>query len=536
MGGKILESTGAGRTPPARAAHAEHRCLGMFEHAPVGLYRTTPDGVILDASPGLADILGYASPEDVKARPASALYADPEARASVLEDVDRQGTVLGLEARLRRADGQLIWARLSTSAVRGSDGSVLWYEGVIEDVTERKRAEEALRESEERFLQSQKMEAVGKLAGGIAHDLNNLLTVMTGYSELLLARVPEGDAARREVVEIARAGERAAALTKQLLAFSRRQVLQPRVLDLNAVVAVMDSMLRRVIGEDVELRTLLAADLGSVLADQGQVEQVLMNLAVNARDAMPKGGMLTIETGNVHLDEMYAGKRAVVTPGRYVMLAVTDSGCGMPPEIQERVFEPFFTTKEVGKGTGLGLSTVYGIVKQSDGYVWVYSEPGHGTTFKVYLPLQTDAQRPVERPVLEQAPPPGAETILLVEDEDVVRELVREVLDMNGYTVLESRNGPEALALAAAHAGRIHLMLTDLVMPRMSGRELAEKLGPQRPDMRVLYMSGYTDDTVLHHGIVDPGVSFLQKPFRAEALARKVREILDQPRLEAPPA
>ncbi len=518
---------------PERDAEAQtspHHCLGLIENVPVGLYRTTPDGRMLDASTSLVTILGFSDLPSLLACDVGTLYADPEARAHVLEELDAKETVLGLETRLRRVNGEMIWVRLSTRAVRGADGQVAYYDGALEDITERKRAEDALRESEERFLQSQKMEAVGKLAGGIAHDLNNLLTVMTGYSELLLTRIGADDPVRREVQEIARAGERAAALTKQLLAFSRRQVLQLKVLDLNQIVAEMDAMLRRVIGEDVDLRAVLAGDLGPVRGDQGQIEQVLMNLAVNARDAMPRGGTLTVETENVYLDEIYGFRKDVVVKGHYVMLAVTDTGCGMPADVQARVFEPFFTTKEVGKGTGLGLSTVYGIVKQSGGYVWVYSEPGQGTTFKVYLPRMDSVRPVVEKPVLPLEPQPGAETILLVEDEEVVRELVREVLDMNGYTVLEARDGPEAIRVADRHDDPIQLMLTDLVMPKMSGRELAEKLLPKRPEMRVLYMSGYTDDTVLHHGIVDPGISFLQKPFRADALARKVREILDQPR------
>ncbi len=390
------------------------------------------------------------------------------------------------------------------------------------EITERKQLEAQL-------LQSQKMEAVGRLAGGIAHDFNNLLTVIKGYSELLVEEVGGDGRLRRAAEEIDKAADRAALLTRQLLAFSRRQVLEPEVLDLNDVVANMDKMLRRLIGEDIDLVSVRRPGLGRVKADPGQIEQVIMNLAVNARDAMPQGGKLTLETANVELDEVYARNHVAITPGSYVMLAVSDTGCGMDAETQARIFEPFFTTKELGKGTGLGLATVYGIVKQSGGYIWVYSEPGQGTTFKVYLPRLEEAVETAqpEREIVR--PARGSETVLLVEDEENVRQLVRQTLEKNGYTVLEARAGAEATQLSAQHPGPIHLMLTDVVMPKMSGRELAERLALLRPGIKVLYMSGYTDNAIVHHGVLDPGTAFLQKPFTAADLGQKVREVLDSP-------
>ncbi|HVQ40521.1 MAG TPA: ATP-binding protein, partial [Pyrinomonadaceae bacterium] len=362
------------------------------------------------------------------------------------------------------------------------------------DITERKRAEEALQVTEEQLRQALKMEAVGKLAGGVAHDFNNLLTAITGHSEMCLRRLTPENSLHRHIDQIKKAGDRAAALTRQLLAFSRKQILQPEVLDLNHIVLELSKMLQRLIGEDIDLRMGLSADLGRVKADPNQLEQVLMNLVVNARDAMPKGGKLTIETSNVHLSEEFADRHVSVPAGDYVMLAVSDSGCGMDAQTQARIYEPFFTTKEVGKGTGLGLATVYGIVKQSEGSIWVYSEVGRGTTFKIYLPAVESTVAKVtaglENPELLK----GAETVLLVEDEEVVREMATEILRENGYHVIEAKHPQEALTMSKQYDGIIHLMLTDVVMPQMSGRDLAEQLTPLRPDMKVLYMSGYTDD------------------------------------------
>jgi PAS domain S-box-containing protein len=402
--------------------------------------------------------------------------------------------------------------------------------GVIEyarDLTDQKHAEESLRRSEEQLRQAVKMEAIGRLAGGVAHDFNNIMTAIVGYSELLLMEFPEQDPHRQDVKEILQAAARAASLTRQLLAFSRKQVLRPCNLNLNAVVANMDKMLRRIIGEDIDLVTVLDPHLEIVRADPGQIEQVIMNLAVNARDAMPQGGKITLETANVNLDELYARRRGQVRPGPYVMLALSDTGEGMDAEAQTRIFEPFFTTKRQGKGTGLGLSTVYGIVKQSGGFIWVYSEPREGSTFKIYLPRLAEHAAAAVSLIKAPCSDRGSETILLVEDEEPVREVIHRMLRQNGYQVLAAADGPEALRLSRQHPGPIHLMLTDVVMPGMSGHQVMEQLRPERPEMQVLYMSGHTENAIVHHGVLEPGVAFVQKPFRQEELLLKVRGLLD---------
>lgn len=397
------------------------------------------------------------------------------------------------------------------------------------DITMRKETEEALRRSEEQLRQAQKMEAVGKLAGGVAHDFNNLLTIINGHASLSLRRLNQDDPLYRKLEMIQTAGERAASLTRQLLAFSRKQIMQPKVLDLNHVIFETNKMLQRLIGEDIDLLIGLMPDLGKVKADPGQIEQVLMNLSVNARDAMPKGGKLTIETHNVYIDESYASRHVSVSPGRYVMLAVSDTGCGMAASTRERIFEPFFTTKEVGRGTGLGLSTVYGIVKQSGGNIWVYSEVGQGTTFKIYLPCIDSPNEEFKVMTDDAQASTGTETVLLVEDEEMVRNMTREILLESGYQVLEAKHGHDALLVAERHDGPIHLMLSDVVMPQMSGRELAEQLSPKRREMKVLYMSGYTDDAIVHHGVLDEGMAFIEKPFTPNGLTRKLREVLSSP-------
>jgi PAS domain S-box-containing protein len=403
--------------------------------------------------------------------------------------------------------------------LRNSEGEIQGVIGVALDITERKRLTDQLR-------QSQKMQAVGELAGGVAHDFNNLLMVMKGHAQILIDRLPEESALRQNVLQVEKAADRAASLTRQLLAFSRKQVLQPRVLDMNELVAGMIKMLSRVIGENIEMAFLPGANLDHVKADPGQLEQVLLNLVVNARDAMPNGGRLTIETSNVELDRNYAAKHTSVEQGPYVMLAVTDTGCGMDAETQSHIFEPFFTTKEPGKGTGLGLATVYGVVKQSGGYVYVYSEVGQGTTFKIYMPKVAEE---IEKIPYEAQPtklPAATETILFVEDEQSVRELVRDYLAGAGYQVLEAQDGIQALDVAAAHNGPIHLLITDVVMPHLSGRELAARLASERRDLKLLFISGYTDDTVVRHGVLEGGMAFLQKPFNLKALAQKIRDVL----------
>ncbi|MBI4460877.1 MAG: PAS domain S-box protein [Acidobacteria bacterium] len=375
--------------------------------------------------------------------------------------------------------------------------------------------------------QAQKMEAVGRLAGGVAHDFNNLLNVIGGYSEMLLEDSQEGSDFCHYAQEIRKAADQAASVTRQLLAFSRKQILQPKVLDLKELLSDLGKMLRRLIGEDVQLSTVLQPALGAVKADPSQLEQVIMNLAVNARDAMPQGGRLMIETSNVVLDEEYARMHPPCQPGPYVLLVVSDTGIGMSQQVRAQIFEPFFTTKPMGKGTGLGLATVYGIVKQSGGYIWVYSEPGRGTTFKIYLPRAEGIAEASPSPINSASLPKGSETVLIVEDEPAVRELAREFLESSGYRVLDADCGAAALALARQQHGPIHLLLTDVIMPQMNGKELAGELGRFLPATKVLYMSGYTDEMIAHHGILKPGIHFLQKPFTREALAKKVREALE---------
>ncbi|MEX2570681.1 MAG: PAS domain S-box protein [Gemmatimonadota bacterium] len=490
-----------------------------------------PDGKILFVSPSVRRVLGY-EPDEVLGSSIFSLVQPEEIPVAVDNFTNvMQKAEPGdpAEFGVLHKDGS--WRRLeSVSESLLNDPAV---GGVVinsRDITDRRQAEEALGESRQQLLQAQKMEAVGRLAGGIAHDFNNLLTAIKGFTELLLLDFEKKDPRRNFVTEIQGAATRAAGLTRQLLAFSRRQVLQPEVLDLNATVAEMEKMLERLVGEDLRMITELEPDLGRVKADPGQVEQVVMNLVVNARDAMPTGGELRIRTANATLAEADIQRYPYVQPGEYVLLEVGDTGAGMSREIQDRIFEPFFTTKEQGKGTGLGLSTVYGIIKQSGGYIWVDSELEHGTTFRIYLP-RVDAQvaeRAAERE--DEGSLDGSESVLLVEDEMAVRVLVRRVLERAGYQVVEAACGPEALERAAdAGIGEFDLLLTDVVMPGMSGRELADQLCEQQPDLRVLYMSGYTDEAIVHHGVLDEGVAFLEKPFTPDVLLRRLRAVFDSP-------
>jgi PAS domain S-box-containing protein len=428
------------------------------------------------------------------------------------------------EAELQRAHAELEQRVRERTAQLAQANAEL-----VQEVQERRRAEEALRRSEDQLRQAQKMEAVGRLAGGVAHDFNNLLTVIGGYSEILLGGVPPGDPRRSQLEEIHKAAQRASSLTRQLLSFSRRQAVGPATVDLNAVLDGIAKMLRRLIGEDVELVAAPAPELGQIRADPGQIEQVIMNLAVNARDAMPKGGKLTLETANVRIDAAFASAHLDVTPGEYVMLAVSDTGSGMDDYVKAHLFEPFFTTKEMGKGTGLGLSTVYGIVKQSGGHIGVYSEPGRGTTLKVYFPrfAGTETTR-IELPSAPTAAG-GSETVLVVDDEEKIRTLIRELLKSQGYGVIEARDGREALRISGDHGKPIHLVLTDWIMPGLGGPEVAERLAAKNPGIRIVLMSGYTDAATGGSKRVPPGARFLQKPFTTDGLLRVVRETLDRP-------
>jgi len=437
-----------------------------------------------------------------------------------------RGRTIVVEGEHYKPDGSTINISMHVSFIRDEKGIPIGILGVTRDITERKRAEAEREKLQSQLLQAQRLESVGRLAGGVAHDFNNMLSVILGYGENLLHQLHPGDPLREDVKEIVEAGKRSAALIRQLLAFSRKQTLQPEVLDLNKLLQDLENMLHRLIGEDIELKLALSDKIGRVMADPGQVEQVIMNLAVNARDAMPGGGKLMIETADVELDEDYASTHAGVTPGKYVMLAVTDNGSGMDRETLSNVFEPFFTTKEKGKGTGLGLSTVYGIVKQSGGNIWAYSEPGLGTTFKIYLP-QTEAEPKGKAKAAKKETTKGAgEKILVVEDNENLRNLMATMLSRLGYKVTLAANGGEALLLMEKKGLKPDLVITDVVMPKMSGKELADRLREIHPDLKVLYMSGYTDNAIAHHGILDPGIPFIQKPFTLGDIAQKVRAVL----------
>ncbi len=501
---------------------SEERFRRIFDDSQVGMTITTGDTKFLQVNQAFLDMLGYTQEELLGMNVSEVIHPDdwkdhlPVAEQVLKGELD----FFQIEARYLHKQGHEIWSLTSVSVIRDSTGKILFSLGQYIDLTERRKLEE-------QFQQAQKMEAVGRLAGGVAHDFNNLLMVMRGYTELMLGRLSANDPLRSNAEEIQKAADRATSLTQQLLAFSRKQVMQPKVFDLNAVVSDTEKMLRRLIGEDIELATILGAELGRVKADPGQIEQVILNLAVNARDAMPQGGKLVMETANVELTQAFARQHPGVKPGPHVMLAMSDTGVGMDAETQARIFEPFFTTKEKGKGTGLGLATVYGIVKQSGGYIWVYSEAGQGTTFEIYLPRVEDAVTADQEEQVASQPPSGSETVLLVEDEEPVRKLAREFLENTGYTVLEAEDPVEAMHLSDRHQGPIHLMVTDVVMPKMSGHELAQQMASVRPEMKVLYVSGYTDDALGQYGVPTQDSFFLQKPFSLDTLARKMRTLLE---------
>jgi PAS domain S-box-containing protein len=635
-------------TDSKRSAEAlkesESRYRRLFEGSKDAIYVSSIDGRLLDFNESMLRLFGYTR-EEMQDVDASFLYLDPTDRRDFQREIAKSGSVKDYEVRLVAKDGTVMDCLLSSSAQLNDDGHVMGYQGIIRDITSRKRAEETLRREKQfsdaaigslpglfylfdengRFIrwnrniehvsgfssaeiarmspldffkgedrrlvkqtiekvltwgyasveadfvgkdgtrtpylftgklltldetrciigtavdlverrrlemqlrQSQKMEAIGQLAGGVAHDFNNVLTVILSNAELLLRGLGPEDPRQDELTDIRQAAQRAAALTRQLLAFSRKQVRKPRVLSLNAVVSSIEKMLARLIGEDVELLTSLESSLWLIEVDQGQLEQIIMNLAVNARDAMPEGGKLSIETGNVEVDEKFARAHYPIVPGRYAVLTVSDTGTGMDSETRSRVFEPFFTTKKMGEGTGLGLSTVYGIVKQSSGFIWAYSEPGEGTTFKIYFPETLPPEEVTSQQQQDEQVEVEAETVLLVEDEESVRGLARRILLDEGYRVLEADSAVEALKVSMAHEGPIELLVTDLVMPELNGRELAERMAPKRPDMRMLFMSGYTDHAVLRGVPVPLQQNFLQKPFTPESLIRKVREVLRGP-------
>jgi len=492
---------------------SEGRYRNLFESAPDGIFVADSEGTYVDANPSGLGMLGYTRDELVGMKSADILAPTEIGRVdSALSDI-KQGIQHNQAWQFQRKDGSRFEADVLATMM--ADGRIL---ALVRDATARKRLEEQLR-------QSQKMEAVGRLAGGVAHDFNNSLGVILGYTELLMRQSDEGQ--RGKLEQILKATRRASGLTRQLLAFSRKQIVDPKVLDLNALVSDLEAMLGRLIGEDVDLAIVPGADLGQVKADEGQLEQVVMNLCVNARDAMPDGGMLRIETANSELAAGHSAQHEPIPPGRYVMLAVSDTGGGIDEKILDRIFEPFFTTKAEGKGTGLGLAMVYGTVKQAGGHVQVRSEMGRGTTFEILLPRLDE---PASAAEAEEAPMParGWETILLVEDEGALRAIAREILEEHGYRVIEAEGPSEAIDIAKRHPDPVHLLVTDVVMPGMNGRLLAERLKSARPDLRILYMSGYTDDVIAHRGVLESGTLLLEKPFTARALLGRVRLALEQ--------
>ena len=500
---------------------SEERFRKVFQFSPVGIAISTLDeGILLEANDAYLAMIGHGRAEAIgKSARELSVWRDPAELRELVKMVQEHGSQHGIDKVIwnKRGEARHVLASLDLLAIGGEQCLL----ALVLDVTEHRRLEQW-------FHQAQKMEAVGRLAGGVAHDFNNLLTVITTCTDLVLEDAPAEDPRRGDLEEVRKAAAAAAALTRQLLAFSRQQVLQPQTLDLNDVLAGVEQMLKRLIREDIDLVTVPGPDLWLVTADLGQLEQVIVNLVVNARDAMPQGGKLTLETANTEMDDAYVREHAYARPGQYAMLSVTDTGVGMDAATRARVFEPFFTTKQPGHGTGLGLATVYGIVKQSGGFIWVYSEPGHGAAFKVYLPRAEAPARPGARPASPAGTVKGGtETILLVEDAAALRAAARQVLERQGYAVIEAADGEAAIGVAAAHSGVIDLLLTDVVMPKLSGRELAERLSAQRPGLRVLFTSGYSDEAVVRHGEIRPGAGYLQKPFTPDGLARKVREVLD---------
>lgn len=504
-------------------AKREQRFRALVASANDGLLLRDATGTITFASESVARVVGW-SPEELVGKEKTGTFVHPDDReafdAEALRSLASPGVPLRSEARLRHRDGTYRIAEIVRTNFL-DDPVVNAMVVNFRDVTEG-------RALQQQSLHAQKMEAIGMLAGGIAHDFNNMLSAILGFAGIIASELPVADPLAADVKEIITAAERASLLTRQLLAFSRKQILEPKVVDLGAQLRDVEKMLRRILGEDIELSMSLAQNLGLVKVDPAQIEQVVLNLVINARDAIQSGGTISIETANVVLDKEYARTHVDVTPGAYVMLSVSDNGAGMEKNVRERIFEPFFTTKGVGRGTGLGLATVFGIVKQSGGHIWLYSEPGQGTTFKIYLPQSAADATPMAGRTPHPAPLRGTETVLLVEDEAGVRSFAKRALQRAGYVVLEAENGGEALLIVEQHEGPIHLMLTDVVMPRMSGRALAERLATLRPALKVIFMSGYTENTIVHHGVLDEGTDFISKPIALDMLLSKVREVLDR--------
>jgi PAS domain S-box-containing protein len=522
----VLAITGLSLSPAAARRQQAESALreanaslqAVIQSSPLAIYTLDAASTVRSWNPAAEALYGWRA-EEVIGHSLPTITHDLDDHVRLRDRVLRGEALRGVEVTRRKKDGTPVTLSLSVAPLHDASGRVTGMLSLAADLTD-------VRQLEVQYRQAQKMDAVGRLAGGIAHDFNNLLTAILGTTGLLLEDLGPESRARLDLQEIEKAAKRAAGLTRQLLVFSRQQVLEPRVVDLNALVGNLQRMLDRLIGEDIQLRTALTVDLWPVRADPGQLEQAIVNLVVNARDAMPHGGRLTIETANIELDGSYAESHVPVQPGSYVLLAVSDTGVGMDSATKARIFEPFFTTKEPGRGTGLGLATVYGIVKQSGGYIWVYSEPGHGTTFKVYLPRVAGVAEIAEPAPSAAIHARGSETVLLVEDQEDVRRLARRVLEGRGYTVLPASNGDEALDVVAQYPHRIHVLVTDVVMPGINGRELARRVTASRPDVKVLFVSGYTGEAVHQRGLLEPGVAFLQKPFTAEVLARKVREVL----------
>ena len=508
---------------------SEEKYRRIFENSVVGIFQSTPQGRFLKVNPTFAQMLGYDSPEDVVSGIsdiATQYYLHPEDRHRFQQVLAARGQVENLEFQARRKDGTAVWLSNSARVDRGKDGAIEQYEGIVLDISERRQAETERERLQAQLLQARKLETVGRLAGGVAHDFNNMIAVISGYAEIALNRVDPADPMHGDLDEILSAARRATDITRQLLAFARGQTAAPRVLDLNESVEATLKMLRRLIGEDIDLAWRPGAGLWSVKFDSSQLDQLLANLCINARDAIAGVGKVTIETANVDFNQAFCDDHPEFAVGQYVMLAVSDDGCGMDGETRRHLFEPFFTTKPVGQGTGLGLATVYGIVRQNEGLINVYSEPGQGTTFKIYLPRHVGPRERSGDEASLETPMGRGETILLVEDETSVLKLGQMMLAGLGHRVLAASGVDEALALAEAHAGQIHLLITDVVMPEMNGRDLAQRLQMICPEFKVLFMSGYTADIITERGGLEDGINFVQKPFSRQELAVKVREVL----------